>query len=303
MYHFIPLMLSLVMSFAGGNKKADHSNTINAAIGDISYVKSYGYRPTDQATEADRIKTHLEYVEELLISKDVSRLPEAMRQKRKKLIALLHEYRTAGRFPRNYDHQGRRPCFIDRDGNICAVGYLVEQTAGRAVAEVINAKHQYDYIADINSPELAEWVSASGLTKDECAMIQPSYGYRNPPRQVPLSYTLSTAVLTGVNLALTTVNVGQSLGRKPNNTVPVVSFVTGTVQAVLGTVYLSNSVGSRAETTSIVNIATGTATIICGILNLAQRADKPAKSTEVSLGSFSTIRNEPVVGFTLTRKL
>jgi hypothetical protein len=87
-------------------------------------------------------------------------------------------YIERGEFPRNHEVQGRRPHFIDDDGRICAVGYLIEKTAGRATAEAINREHEWDFIGDIRGIEA--WVRASGLTVDELAMIQPSYGFQRP---------------------------------------------------------------------------------------------------------------------------
>ena len=69
-------------------------------------------------------------MEELLGNKDVSDLSDEHQKKRKMALQFLHQYWTAGVFPINYDYAERRPCFIDREGNICAVGYLVAKTAG-----------------------------------------------------------------------------------------------------------------------------------------------------------------------------
>jgi hypothetical protein len=72
-------------------------------------------------------------------------------------------------------YDDRKPCFIDDGGNICAVGYLVEQTAGRAAAEAINARHQYDELLAMDDPTLLAWATKSGFTLTELAMIQPTY--------------------------------------------------------------------------------------------------------------------------------
>lgn len=152
------------------------TNTINAVLGDVSFVKKFGTAPTPASGEALRIRTHLEYVETLLRAEDVSHLSWALRERRAALLDKLHEYRLTSAFPTNLDFpQERRPCFIDAAGNICAVGFLIEQTAGRALAERINAAHRYDFLADMHVPELTAWVEASGLTARECAMIQPTY--------------------------------------------------------------------------------------------------------------------------------
>ncbi len=70
--------------------------------------------------------------------------------------------------------------FIDTKGTICAVGYLIEQSAGRPLAEKIAASHRYSFIEDIakDMPEVRDWVAASGFTLDELGQIQP--GYQGP---------------------------------------------------------------------------------------------------------------------------
>src|SRR5262249_34181354 len=60
---------------------------------------------------------------------------------------------------------------------IWAVGYLIEQWAGRGLPEKIAATHRYDFIEDIakTMPEVGDWVASSGFTLDELASIQPGY--------------------------------------------------------------------------------------------------------------------------------
>ncbi len=195
------LILALFFAFSFGASslfaETFHTNSVNAVLGDVSFVKKFGTQPTSRTNERLRLQTHLEYVETMLRAKDVSHLPKALQVRRAMLLEKLREYRLAGCFPTNIAYKERRPCFIDAAGTICAVGYLIEQTAGRTLAERINATHQYDFLADIHIPELAAWVSASGLTARECAMIQPSYG---PPRidtNIRFFITPSSTAATG----------------------------------------------------------------------------------------------------------
>lgn len=155
---------------------------INSVIGDQGYLVKYGCLPDEGTRDSVRISAHLEYVEAWLrrtTPRDIHVLDP-----RSRMIALLREYRLAGRFPTNYDMPFRAPCFIDRDSTICAVGYLVEKTIGREFAEMINAHYQYDRILDMSSELLAAWVKSSGLTLAELAMIQPEY----EPIQTPAYY-------------------------------------------------------------------------------------------------------------------
>ena len=150
------------------------------------------------------------------------------------MLDLLHEYRKAGSIRQLRSPGGRRPCFIDRDGNICAVGYLVEQSAGRELAEQINAKYQYDYIRDMDLPELADWVAGSGLSLEEVAMIQPTYGYYPPVSYIEPSYGISSsALLGGVNMSLSALNSIQMI--KGNSSLALgILGLPGTGQVIHG---------------------------------------------------------------------
>ncbi len=149
---------------------------INAVIGDESIFAFWENVAPDELSEKTRIQTHLAYVEQQLRQKDVSQLSISQQQNRKKALDLLHNYWTTQSFSTNYDYpQKRRPCFVDRDNNICAVGYLIQQTAGQGLVERINERYQYAKIMDMQLPELNQWMDNYGLTALECAMIQPNY--------------------------------------------------------------------------------------------------------------------------------
>lgn len=103
----------------------------------------------------------------------------------------MRDYWKAEVFPMNTEYAERKPCFIDEEGNICAVGYLVEMTAGKEAAKSINRVFQYATINEMESDLLEEWIATSGLTKKEYAMIQPTYepwrSVRSPVRQVSIT--------------------------------------------------------------------------------------------------------------------
>ena len=131
---FTSLLLFLAAGCSRTTVNTDQS--VNALLGDASFIHTFGHTPSVNADEDIRIATHLAYAEELLRYADVSALSSAQRERRTAMLDLLRDYRETGVFPRNYDYPGiRKPCFIDKDGRICAVGYLVEQTAGREVAQ------------------------------------------------------------------------------------------------------------------------------------------------------------------------
>jgi len=93
----------------------------------------------------------------------------------------LRGYRLAGRFPRNEHFPGRYvPYFRDRHGTLCAVGYLVQQDGGRDIVEGIVRADNHVRLRDVRSGPLIDWIARSGLTREECALIQPTY-WQEPP--------------------------------------------------------------------------------------------------------------------------
>jgi hypothetical protein len=217
-----------------------NGNAINAVLGDRSFTERFGTRPNANTNEQLRITTHLAYIESVLRKKDVSHLSPELRGKRSFLLNKLHEYRINGRFPRNHSgSKGRKPCFIDKHGNICAVGYLVAQSSGYDLAKRINALHQYDLITEMNMPELNKWVAESGLTLEECAMIQPAYSSISP---IPTEYAVASGALNGINIALGVVNTKQIINGSNAKIAPILGAASGVASIVLGSLNLYRDV-------------------------------------------------------------
>ena len=152
---------------------------INPVLGDKSFFTLFSHTPTEETNEDFRISVHLYYVEKVLRDKSTDHLDAEKQQMREETLDLLHQYLIQGKFPKNYDYPNeRKPCFIDKEGNLCAVGYLVAQTAGIEVAEMINQKYQYCDLYDMTEylTLIKNWAEERGLTLEECAMIQPTYG-------------------------------------------------------------------------------------------------------------------------------
>lgn len=179
----VSLLFLPVAASAGG---------VNLVTGDASWQARFRTSP-EGAPEAARLRVHLEYVEALLRAADTSQLDARQRESRAHMLDLLREYHRAGVFPKNHTVPGRRPHFIDEAGRICAVGYLVEQTAGRAVAEAINRDFEWAFIHEIHGETFDAWVAASGLSKLELAMIQPSYDWERPDPEGQLRHNLVKA--------------------------------------------------------------------------------------------------------------
>jgi hypothetical protein len=147
----------------------------NHHIGDESFIEKFGRPPTAQDPEGVRMTTHLQHVHDWLASRPATR-PE-LAAKRAAILAALERYIAKGTTPRNLDLPWRTPVFIDEEGTICAVGFLIESTAGRALPEQIAKVHRYDFIEDIAAamPEVQQWIADSGLTLEEIQTIQPAY--------------------------------------------------------------------------------------------------------------------------------
>lgn len=181
---WISLCVALALLGPAGSALASAPGPINAVVGDASWVARHGRPPTPRDDEAERIRTHLRWVEQRLRARDVSHLPPAQRQRRARLLDALARYTARGQFPKHDKRHDRRPRFIDHQGRICAVGHLVEVSAGRDVAEAISARHEYEYLWRMRSERLARWIARSGLTLRELSMIQPQYGWQPDPDPV-----------------------------------------------------------------------------------------------------------------------
>jgi hypothetical protein len=147
----------------------------NHHLGDDSFVAAHGRAPTRLDDEHTRMHDHLVYARDWLASRPATR-PE-LASRRAELLGYLGDYIAAGITPNNTYVPWRSPVFIDATGNICAVGYLIERSAGRALPERIAREHRLGFLEDIAAamPEVRAWVDASGFTLDELASIQPGY--------------------------------------------------------------------------------------------------------------------------------
>lgn len=151
-------------------------STVNPIIGNTGYEERHQVSVSDTSSEFELIQAHLDYVEKLLRKKKVEHLSVTQKQNRAKALDLLNAYWKNGQFPINTAYPNvRKPCFVDENKTVCAVAYLVEQTAGSELVEQINKQYQYTYIHDMNCVELDKWVMNHGFTKNEIATIQPTY--------------------------------------------------------------------------------------------------------------------------------
>lgn len=307
------LTIFVLTILASCNRNSNEiDQTVNAVIGDISFIETFGKQPTNETNENVRIQTHLEYVEKLLRSKEISSLTKEQKESRLKMLDLLKVYWTAGVFPKNYDYPEQRiPCFIDKDGNFCAVGFLIEQTAGRQIAEEINSKFKYEYLLAMNDQTVDSWVQSSGLTKEECAMIQPAYGPAPTDNYISPAYGVSSSLIGGLNLSLNTINGIQISKGANSKTVPILGLITGVGQVTLGALNYPKEqmtwggtyVNPAQRNLSLINIGLGTSTLILSSWNLITNRKPKEKSLSWNIYSFPTQSSNMGLGFSLTKRL
>lgn len=310
----INFTIIIAILFLGcNNATVDKRQMVNQIIGDISFESKFGYKPNEKTDNTLRIKTHLEYVEKLLRKKNISNLSNELKIKRNHLLDLLHIYWMNEKFPKNYDYADqRKPCFIDKEGTICALGYLIEQTTSRQVADDINKIHKYDELLSMNNAIVDNWVCSSGLTKEECAMIQPTYApTKGPLNYISPGYGISSSIIAGVNLSINVLNGIQIAKDNTNRTIPKIGIVTGAVQVMLGsTMFLkkynpTNRVIIRGNerALSYMNIGLGATTSIFSAINLIHNKKVKNNSTTFNIYSFPTPNNNVAFGLSMIQKL
>ncbi len=260
-----PLIVVLGIFYLTTDDGSSSTETINAVIGDESYIHIFGEKPGPDIPDRVRIQTHLDYVSDVLRNRPVDHLTEKQKQNRKKYLNLLDDYISAGEFPHNDGHPDkRRPTFISEGGHICAVGYLVKQTAGTGIAETINMDFKFAFIPGINHPRFLEWADQSGFSIDELAMIQPMYGTivteeekinkRNPGG----SFGFGSAILGSVNaLYLSSPSAEPLIFSSPARN-HWFGLAAGSASILLGSRNLSNT---KEYTTPDVFVCRGTCTI------------------------------------------
>ena len=284
----------LVFPWRTGSEDGGH--LVNAVIGNASYHDRFGSGAL-QASESLRIRTHLEYVIDILASTDESSLSPTMREARRTNVDRLRSYVREGAFPQKPSgFCGRTPNFVDDDGNVCAVGYLVEQDLGRDAVFEIAAGHQLNYVPYIASEVLARWQSTSGLSTLELAMIQPTYG-DDPgyPRESDDSHDSHDELVV---FGLVFAGIATSFVNSLSIVAGEGSFVSGAIGVGVGAASLVYN-GSRNER-SIALDAVGMFSTMLGGISFAIRIDSSSdKPKQLTFGAYATSRYPAVAEVSL----
>lgn len=105
-----------------------------------------------------------------------------LQENRRRNLAHLREYTEAGRYPINDEVEGETPIFVDRRGTPCAVAYLMLMSGREDLVRKVVGENNYVRIGELVDGPVLDWIRTSGLTQAECALIQPAYRRRRPPR-------------------------------------------------------------------------------------------------------------------------
>lgn len=298
---WLTLMLGI---FCFQNQSKKQIQPINQVMGDAGYEYFYGKKPDTKTLDWVRIQAHLHYVEETLHQKNVATLSESQRENRKTALALLKNYWQRGSFPSNYDYQNeRKPCFLDRDKVICAVGYLIQQTKGDAVVAEINQRYQYATIDDMQMPEIAAWATEYGFSLKELCMIQPTYAptpYENA--YIDPKYGGWSAVVTGVGLSTNILNTMHLYKGNTHLAPSIIGIASGLTSFTMGAVKLKSAypiigsgLGNASRNLAFFNLGFGAFTTSMSAFSLFAHKPKD-KRTSFHLYNGATIAQKPVLG-------
>jgi len=193
------------------------------------------------------------------------------------------------------------------------VGYLVEQTSGRTVAEQINAKYKYEFLLNMQDETLENWIAASGLTKEECAMIQPQYPtvetHTYGKADLSKRFQTNTAIVTAANVVFGSLNIMMiSRGEQVKN-LPFLGVVSGTTSILLGAYNFNRDLGAGYTTNqqrnlSIMNIGMGAASIFLSVINVSRQNRVANRNDGLCYGIYpvSDIQNRQGLGFSVVKR-
>lgn len=283
------------------NTEYQQSYSINAVIGDESFIQTYGKKPGEDISDDVRIQTHLSYVESVLRNRPTEHLTKHQKKNREKYLDLLNEYIIQGEFPYNDGHEDpRRPTFISENGHICAVGFLVEKAAGREVAEEVNKKYKFAFIPDIDHPKFIEWAEKSGFTIQELAMIQPAYGPQIIEKtklnnnKIEWKYGVSSSLFTGANALYLSNRSDNPWMFNNNSSNHWFGLAAGTGSVLFGVLNVgkNNTYIEPMNSNMSVNPNTGLCFMGCPLREVTEtnRARDAVSITNIGIGVFSMAR-------------
>jgi hypothetical protein len=196
--------------------------------------------------EQTRLRAHFDSVDGELRAADVSRLSAQQRAMRVQLIAWLRDYRNTGSFPENDRFANRAmPFFRDSHGTLCAMAYLVDRSGRGDIVDHIARTRNNAFIHElVDDAQLVAWLDKSGLSVDEAARIQPTYGPPpitvDDPDRVSSNYALLSMGLGSASLA----SMGLNL-IAPTRLSNALGFIAGVATVAAGADRIKDGGGTR----------------------------------------------------------
>lgn len=232
--------------------------------------------------ERSRLTAHFDSVISILGATDVSRLTSLERRNRERALQHLVDYRDRSVFPHNHHSPGMRvPYFRDRHGVLCAMAYLIDRSGRGDIVDLIEARMNNGFIAELASdsvigPVVVEWLEENGISAREAAMIQPAYSGLIPrdaiprdPSDVPRAYGVASAGLGAVNLFTGVTNLVWQTS--PTFLAPV-GVVIGGAGVVLGATAFDNG-GDRAII-GVADAAIGVASLLLSLNRMLRSGEE-----------------------------
>jgi hypothetical protein len=165
-----PALLARVVQAPSSHGSSAHSSFVETWTPRNTFERSADFA----RDPIPQIRAHLQRVVDELDAREVDTLAPELRTRRAAHLERLEAYAAAGVFPTNEHTPVPTPIFIDREGRACAVAHLMIESGARELAERIAARENTDYVSEIEQIGAADWIASSGLTAEECALIQPA---------------------------------------------------------------------------------------------------------------------------------
>jgi hypothetical protein len=106
------------------------------------------------------------------------------------MLDRLHSYTEDGKFPNNDKFPGESvPFFRGSNGNLCAVGYLMDADPEYKpfIENIVKSNNNVELMDVQNDPTVNAWAKKYGFSILELAMIQPHYDESIQPRALVLT--------------------------------------------------------------------------------------------------------------------
>jgi hypothetical protein len=101
------------------------------------------------------------------------RLRAVLSEQREQMIDRLHAYWTRGDFVQNPDPKGGPGNFIlDDRGKPCPLASIIIESGRRDLVDAAARTNNNVKIVDLHDGPVLDWILSSGLTQEECVLIQ-----------------------------------------------------------------------------------------------------------------------------------